>query len=279
MDRVYLIGNGYVFNFITAEFSSEYDFVVICRSKKDNCAHNYSVDVSNDNGILKEIIDKDGYVVYLAPPQNKGLKDQILVKFLSSIDKKKIVKIIYISTSGVYGDRKDALVNENEKIMPLTERAQRRADAEYQIKNSGIKYTILRVPGIYGKGRLPLKRVNDRLPLIKKEICKHTNLINAKDLSNIIIQTLTNNNTDNIIMNVSDGAPIKTTEYYLHIYDELNMKYPEFIDYAQANKTYDSKRKSFINESRILDVSLMNDIFPDIIEYKDIKEGIKDSLG
>lgn len=57
------------------------------------------------------------------------------------------------------------------------------------------------------------------------------------------------------------------------------MKYPEFIDYAEANKTYDSKRKSFINESRILDVSLMNEIFPDIIEYKDIKEGIKDSLG
>jgi len=278
MDRVYLIGNGYVCNFITAKFSSKYDFVGICRSKKDNCAHNYSVDVSNDNGVLKEIIDKDGYVVYLAPPQNKGLKDKILVKFLSSIDKKKIVKIIYISTSGVYGDRKDALVSENEKIMPLTERAQRRADAEYQIKNSGIKYTILRVPGIYGKGRLPLKRVNDRLPLIKNEICKHTNLINAKDLSNIIIQTLTNNNTDNIIMNVSDGTPIKTTEYYLHIYDQLNMKYPEFIDYEKANKTYDSKRKSFINESRILDVSLMNEIFPDIIEYKDIKEGIKDSL-
>ena len=278
MDRVYLIGNGYVCNFITAKFSSEYDFVGICRSKKDNCAYNYSVDVSNDNGILKKIINKDGYVVYLAPPQNKGLKDQILVKFLSSIDKKKIVKIIYISTSGVYGDRKDALVNENEKIMPLTERAQRRADAEYQIKNSGIKYTILRVPGIYGKGRLPLKRVNDRLPLIKTEICKHTNLINAKDLSNIIIQTLTNNSTDNIIMNVSDGTPIKTTEYYLHIYDQLNMKYPEFIDYSQANKTYDSKRKSFINESRILDVSLMNQIFPDIIEYKDIKDGIRDSL-
>jgi glutamyl/glutaminyl-tRNA synthetase len=79
-------------------------------------------------------------------------------------------------------------------------------------------------------------------------------------------------------MNVSDGTPIKTTDYYLQIYDQLNMKYPEFIDYEQANKVYDSKRKSFINESRILDVSLMNEIFPGIIEYKNIKDGIKDSL-
>ena len=92
------------------------------------------------------------------------------------------------------------------------------------------------------------------------------------------MQTLLNNSTDNITMNVSDGTPIKTTEYYLHIYDELNIRYPEFIDYDQADKVYDEKRKSFINESRILDVSLMHKIFPDIIKFKNIKDGIRDSL-
>ena len=79
-------------------------------------------------------------------------------------------------------------------------------------------------------------------------------------------------------MNVSDGTPIKTTEYYLHIYDVLKLNYPKFIDYEEANVLYDDKRKSFINESRILDVSLMNRIFPGIIEFKDVSEGIKDSL-
>ncbi len=84
--------------------------------------------------------------------------------------------------------------------------------------------------------------------------------------------------TINIVMNVSDGTPIKTTEYYLHIYDVLKLNYPKFIDYEEANELYDDKRKSFINESRILDVSLMNRIFPGIIEFKDVREGIKDSL-
>ena len=134
MDRVYLIGNGYVCDFITAEFSNEYDFVGICRSNKDNCAHNYSVDISNDNGMLKEIMDKNGYVVYLAPPQNKGFKDLVLRKFLSSIVKNKIIKIIYISTSGVYGDRKDALVNESEKIMPLTDRHKEELMQKFKLK-------------------------------------------------------------------------------------------------------------------------------------------------
>jgi nucleoside-diphosphate-sugar epimerase len=123
-----------------------------------------------------------------------------------------------------------------------------------------------------------MKRVDSNLPLIRQNICKHTNLINAKDLAKIIIQCLSHRETMNIVMNVSDGTPIKTTEYYLHIYDALKLEYPKFIDYEEANELYDDKRKSFINESRILDVSLMDRIFPDIIEFKDIREGIKDSL-
>jgi hypothetical protein len=53
-------------------------------------------------------------------------------------------------------------------------------------------------------------------------------------------------------MNVSDGTPIKTTEYYLHIYDALKLKYPKFIDYEEANKIYDDKRKEFYK--RIKDI-------------------------
>jgi nucleoside-diphosphate-sugar epimerase len=219
-----------------------------------------------------------GDVVYLAAPQASGVEDYTLKNFLSSVDKSKINRLVYISTSGVYGDKKDQLVDEKSKVEPITDRAKRRVNAEEQIINSSIDYTILRVPGIYGQGRLPMKRVDSNLPLIRQDICKHTNLINAKDLAKIIIQCLMHKKATNIVMNVSDGTPIKTTDYYLHIYDALKLHYPKFIDYEEANELYDDKRKSFINESRILDVSLMNRIFPDIIEFKDVRKGIKDSL-
>ena len=278
MNKVYLIGNGYVCNFITDKYSDDFEFIGVCRSKKNNCKINHSLDISTCTNQLKEVFQEEGNVVYLAAPPPNGVQDLTLNHFLSHIDKTKINKIIYISTSGVYGDKKDQLVNEKSELNPLTDRAKRRVDAEGQIIKSNIKYTILRVPGIYGKSRLPLKRIVDNLPLIKKDICKHTNLINAKDLAKIIIQCLANKLTENIVMNVSDGTPIKTTEYYLHIYDALKLEYPNFIDYEEANKIYDDKRKSFINESRILDVSLMNKVFPNIIDFKDIKDGIKDSL-
>ena len=263
---------------MTDKYSDDFEFIGVCRSKKNNCKINHSLDISTCTNQLKEVFQEEGNVVYLAAPPPIGVEDLTLNHFLSQIDKTKINKIIYISTSGVYGDKKDQLVNEKSELNPLTDRAKRRVDAEGQIIKSNIKYTILRVPGIYGKSRLPLKRIADNLPLIKKDICKHTNLINAKDLSKIIIQCLANKLTENIVMNVSDGTPIKTTEYYLHIYDALKLEYPNFIDYEEANKIYDDKRKSFINESRILDVSLMNKVFPNIIDFKDIKDGIKDSL-
>ena len=79
-------------------------------------------------------------------------------------------------------------------------------------------------------------------------------------------------------INVSDGTAIKTTDYYLHIYDMIGQPYPEFIDYENASKLYDKKRQSFMNESRILDTRLMREIFADIIKFKDVREGIKDCL-
>ena len=278
MDKVYIVGNGYIGDYISNIFGDVYHFVGICRSKKNNCATNISIDISQNKGALHDLIEPEGVIIYLAAPQKEGLTDKTLNNFLSGIKKFNVKKIIYISTSGVYGDKKDKIVNESSELVPITDRAKRRVDAEKQIRSSSINYTILRVPGIYGSKRLPMERINQRLPLIKPEICKHTNLIHAKDLAGIIMNCISNEKTNNIVMNVSDGTPIKTTDYYLKIYDALKIDYPVFIDYEEANETYDEKRKSFINESRILDVSLMESIMPDIIEFKDVINGIKESL-
>ena len=278
MNKVFIIGNGYIGDLIAKKFNSMYHFVGVCRSNKNNCETNISLDVSKDESLLQKIIDTKSIVIYLAAPQNNGLTDNTLNTFLKNINKANIEKIIYVSTSGVYGDKEDRVVDEKASLNPITDRAKRRVDAEKQIQSSSLRYTILRVPGIYGSNRLPIQRIKERLPLIRRDICKHTNLIHGKDLSDVIVNCISNKKTDDIIMNVSDGTPIKTTDYYLKIYDALKIEYPVFIDYARANEIYDEKRKSFINESRILDVSLMKKIMPGIIKYADVREGIKDSL-
>ena len=278
MDKVYIVGNGYIGDFISKKFKDKYHYIGICRSNKSNCNTNLLLDISKDDLLLRDLLDNNAVIVYLAAPQKDGYTDTTLNNFLSKIQKKKVRKIIYVSTSGVYGDKKDKMVDEKASLEPITDRAKRRVDAENQIQRSLIKYTILRVPGIYGPNRLPIQRIKEQLPLIKSNICKHTNLIHAQDLSDIIINCISNDKTDNIIMNVSDGTPIKTTSYYLKIYDALKIEYPLFIDYTEANDIYDEKRKSFINESRMLDVSLMDKVMPGIIRFKNVIDGIRDSL-
>ena len=275
---VYLVGNGYVSNYISQIKVENTKYAGVCRSEKKNCDANIKLDISVDNKKLKELIREKSIIVYLVPPQQNGCLDLVLKNFLLNVNKKYIQKIIYTSTSGVYGDKKDKVVNESESIEPITDRAKRRANAESQIESSGLKYTILRVPGIYGKDRLPMKRIKERLPLIKKDICKHTNLIHVKDLARLIVACFNNSASDMSTINVSDGTAIKTTDYYLHIYDLIGQPYPEFIDYEDASQLYDKKRQSFINESRILDTRLMREIFPNIIKFKDVREGIKDCL-
>ena len=278
MHKVYIVGNGYIGDFISNRYKDKYEFTGICRSTKSNCSMNISLDISKADEMLSKLIEPNGIVIYLAAPQKEGSTDTTLYNFLKYVKKSNVKKIIYVSTSGVYGDKKDRTVNEECKLEPITDRAMRRVDAENQIRSSLIKFTILRVPGIYGVNRLPIQRIKERMPLIKRDICKHTNLIHAKDLSDIIENCISNEKTNNIIMNVSDGTPIKTTDYYLKIYDALKIDYPEFIDYELANKIYDEKRKSFINESRILDVTRMNKLLPDIIKFKDVVRGIEDCL-
>ena len=278
MSKIYLVGNGYVSDYISQIDIKNRKYVGICRSEKKNCDINIKLDIARDNNRLKELISEKSIIVYLAPPQQNGCLDSVLKNFLLNVNKKNIQKIIYTSTSGVYGDKNDKVVNENEPIEPITDRAKRRANAESQIESSGLNYTILRVPGIYGKGRLPMKRIEERLPLIKRDICKHTNLIHVKDLAELIVACFKNSASDMSTINVSDGTAIKTTDYYLHIYDLIGQPYPEFIDYEDASKLYDKKRQSFMNESRILDTRLMREIFPNIIEFKDVREGIKDCL-
>ena len=278
MSIIYLVGNGYVSNYISQIKIENKKYAGVCRSEKKNCDANIQLDISVDNKKLKELIREKSIIVYLVPPQQNGCLDLVLKNFLLNVDKKYIQKIIYTSTSGVYGDKKDKVVNESESIEPITDRAKRRANAESQIESSGLKYTILRVPGIYGKDRLPMKRIKERLPLIKRNICKHTNLIHVKDLARLIVACFNNSASDMSTINVSDGTAIKTTDYYLHIYDLIGQPYPEFIDYEDASQLYDKKRQSFINESRILDTRLMREIFPNIIKFKDVREGIKDCL-
>ena len=280
-----LAGSGYVSNEIIKQFSEyEHNFSIteLSRSKKLRISSIKSIQVDFDN--IADDMDyiDNSIIIYMAPPSNSSEKDTRIKNFLHKIKNYKINRVIYISTSGVYGNCNNEEVSETKKVNPLTERAKRRVNAEKQVtrfcKEMNISLIILRVPGIYGKNRLPMNRINNSEPLIRMEYSRTTNLIHVCDLSRIAIKSLDINIIEKEIINISDGSAIKTTKYYEEIYKALGKKLPPYITLEVALKSYDEKRLSFLKESRILDTTKMDKFFPGCIKYKLVKDGIKASL-
>ena len=285
MKNIILAGFGYLGKFIEQQADFNNKKVLYKLSRNPNkyrsiFGKHVEVDFDKEKFDITEILD-ESTIIYMAPPNKDKDKDPRLENFLNNTKKSNIEKIIYISTSGVYGDCGGSYVTEDAELKPLTSRAKKRVIAEKMIMKystvNNTKYIILRVPGIYGLGRLPLSKIREREPLVNKDECKITNLINVEDLARVVWRVV-KDNIKNEILNVSDGTPITSTEYYLKIYDELEIEYPPFIKMEEATKYYSEERMSFMSESRILDVTKMNRLFSDCIKFSNISDGIKRSL-
>ena len=284
-NKIILTGSGYLGDNIIDlldEMNHSYLITEISRSKKNRDGNIQSIQHDIDNSISLDLDLENSKIIYMAPPDPSSDGDLRIAKFIDTISKYNIKRFIYISTSGVYGDCHGNKVNELVRVNPITDRAMRRVDAENKVidfgRDNNVEILILRVPGIYGKNRLPIKRIINREPLIEKAQSRTTNLIHVQDLSRIVIKSLEIEMQETEIINVSDGTAVKTTEYYEKIYDALEINLPKYISYEEAKKLYDKKRLSFLNESRVLDTTKMKKIFPGCIKYTKLSEGIKASL-
>lgn len=237
-------------------------------------------DFDEENFHLDEITERSS-IIYMAPPRQDSNGDNRLQNFLKKLGDRKICKITYISTSGVYGDHNDRVVNETSELKPITARAKKRVAAEKMIKEyssiTSNNYIILRVPGIYGPDRLPINRIINEEPVVLEKESKKTNLIHVEDLARISWECL-NSNIKNEIFNVSDGCPITVTRFYKEICSVLNLKMPPQISMIEAQNCFSEKRLSFLKESRILDISKMEKYFPYMVRYRNVRKGIKASL-
>src|SRR5688572_1998671 len=90
-------------------------------------------------------------VVHFAPPPERGVRDTRTSHLIAALGRRGSVprQVVYISTSGVYGNCNGELVAETRATRPQTERAQRRADAERELrawgKRSGACVSMMRV--------------------------------------------------------------------------------------------------------------------------------------
>jgi nucleoside-diphosphate-sugar epimerase len=217
---------------------------------------------------------------YLAPPPGEGLSDLRLDCFLRRL-KGRPSAMIYVSTTGVYGNRGGAEVDESTPVDPQTDRAQRRMSAEHMTRvwctERQVRRVVLRVPGIYGKGRIALSRLQRGEPFVRTDEAGIANRIHIDDLVAVCI-AVGNNNEARGVYNVSDGNSVSSTEFMRRVAAIADLPPPVEVPLEQARREFSAERLSFLNESRrVSNKRLLTDLGLQL-RYADLDAGIRASL-
>lgn len=216
---------------------------------------------------------------YFMAPQGGGKSDSRMLNFCRKLSLDNApTKVVYISTSGVYGDCGGNVVTEETPINPQTTRAQRRASAESQLQEQaqqlGFELVILRVTGIYGPGRLPVARVMQGHPVLKLEEASFTNRIHTLDLVQICLAAM-ERGEDGDIFNVCDGQDSSMTEYFTAIADMHNLPRPKQIGMAEAEQEMNPLMLSYLKESRRMSNRKLKEKLRIELLYPTLEAGLK----
>ena len=194
-------------------------------------------------------------VIHLAPPQNQGNRDhrtRNLLRILAQ-GSSAVRRLIYVSTTGVYGDHRGARVSELTPVNPQSERAQRRVDAERALRlwgpAHGVAVTILRVPGIYAANRLPLERLQSQTPALLPEEDAYSNHIHSDDLARLVCAAVYHGKPQRVI-NACDGNETKMGDYFDEVADAFGLARAPRMPANQLQEIVSPMLWSFMRESR-----------------------------
>jgi len=192
------------------------------------------------------------HIIHLAPPPTSGADDKRSRHLLAQLTGTGI-KLVYVSTSGVYGNCNGAWVDETAPVRPESPRAQRRVAAERQLRRWGEhrqrRVCVLRAPGIYAAERLPLERLRLGLPILHAAEDVYTNHIHADDLARLCWWGLVRGRA-NRVYNACDNAPLKMGDWMGQVAYALGLPQPARQTAAEVRAAVSALQWSFLRESR-----------------------------
>jgi len=218
-------------------------------------------------------------VLHCAPPPLQGEGDARTENLLAAIDRGAIIpaRLVYLSTSGVYGDCGGAYVDETRPVNPQTARAARRVDAERRLQAwcaaRGAALVVLRVPGIYAADRLPLERLRAGTPVLRDEDDVYTNHIHADDLAAICLRAL-DAAAPAGVYNAVDDSELRMGEWFDLLAERSGLARAPRIARADARGRISPESLSFMSESRrLLNAKLKRDLGVKL-RYPTVFEGV-----
>ncbi len=224
-------------------------------------------------------------VVYLAPPPSvpaAAREDPWLQRALPVLCAMPLRRFVYMSTTGVYGNTDGERVDEAAAVQPGTARGMRRVAAEQAVQTAcvarGIAWTVLRVPGIYGPGRLPLERLRRGDPLPEQSLGRPGNRIHVDDLLAALHLATFHPAAANRCYNVGDGDSTSTARFLQQLAQAVGLPAPPILPEAMAYPLLSAESRSFLSESRQIDTHRLRAELGFHPHYADCTTGLRASL-
>ncbi|QXL85161.1 NAD-dependent epimerase/dehydratase family protein [Comamonas sp. NLF-1-9] len=220
-------------------------------------------------------------VLHLAPPAPRGRRDARTRALVQALRRRGALQaLVYISTTGVYGDCAGAVVTEVRTPAPASDRAWRRLDAETTLRAWGRqtgRVSLLRVPGIYApdrRGVTPRERVAQASPTLRPEDDVFINHIHADDLARACVRALWQGGAQRIY-HVADDSGLRMGEYLDLVAELYGLARVPRVERAQAARQLPASLLDFLSQSRRLDTRRMRGELGLLLRYPTVRDGLQ----
>lgn len=217
-------------------------------------------------------------VVHLAPPPGKDQHDPRTRHLLAALARGTPPHaLIYVGTTGIYGDCAGKRIDETRTSRPQSARAQRRQDAEQQLRRfgrqSGCRVVLLRAPGIYATDRLPLERLASGQPALQPEDDIFTNHIHADDLA-LAVRAALQRGLPNRSINVVDDSELRMGDYLDLVADSFQLPRPPRLPASLVEQQLSPLQWSFLRESRRIGNARLKRELQCRLRYPTVADGV-----
>lgn len=198
-----------------------------------------------DPGAMEAAVAAASHVLVSVPPGAEG--EPVLQRLGAALAAARPDWVGYLSTTGVYGDRRGGWVDEDGALEPVNERSRWRVAAERAWLATGLPVMVFRLAGIYGPGRSAFDRLREgRAQRVVKE-GQLFSRIHVDDIATVLRAAMAHGVAGRTY-NLADDEPAPPEDVIAYGAELLGVPVPPAVPFEEA--ALSAMARSFYAESK-----------------------------
>ena len=284
MNKLFCFGVGFT-GLQTCEYFNDQNWITSGTTRDRNKKVNPNIELIEYNPnegkiyLSESLASSKILLISIAPDKNGDVVLKSNYEDIANALKTSVKRVVYLSTTAVYGDANGSTVDEKYKINPQSDRAKSRILAESQwtdlCDKFGVTLNILRLSGIYGTGR---NQIRNLINGTAKRIIKEGHVFNRIHVADIarIIYMLSVSDIKSDIFNISDDMPAPPQDVVEFAARLLNTDPPEPVIFSEA--ILSEMARSFYSETKYIINQKIKEKLGLELKYPNYKLGLRDIL-